>query len=337
MHKHTLLVWLLLPALSLDAKIRVIEPICKTHSMQAHRSHLSEAESIIPEGNVAELKTIWSESLIHDTRYKIGVFCEPVEPTDTQPHLGITQLSPLSYLQDVSLYTCDACEAHAIPETVDLKCFPNAVKRSQPNMEAIIDCLDAIITNQLDIVDFALKSNKHVWFIQETNAPLARAPQEKLHIVTCSEGCCRVAPMMHEIMNHMQKPRTQIVTAEIPVGELADKITILEIKTKHISDTQKLENIWRELHALRFAFNESVPMTPELEQLMQELKNANEALWETEDLIREKEYTKSFDDEFIALARAVYVQNDERFRAKRAINEQVGSRLIEEKSYKPYN
>lgn len=337
MFKHTLSACLLLTCLLVETKIQFIEPIRNKLPGQINRSNSNEFESALPEGDITELKTMWSELLIHDKRYKIGVFCEPIEPTAAQPHPGITQLSPLSYLQDISLYTCDTCEAHEIPEKVDLKCFPNAIKRSQSNMEAVIANLDAVITNQLDIADLGIKSNKHVWFIKETDAPLARAPHKKMHIVSCSESCCRITSIMHEIMHYMEKPRTQIITAEIPVGELVDKMTILEIKTERIDDAQKLENIWRELEALRFTFQESIAMTPELEQLSKELKAANEALWNTEDLIREKEGIKSFDDEFIALARNVYTQNDERCRIKRAINELLGSRLIEEKSYKPYN
>ena len=343
MLKHTLSLWLFLTALSLQAKIRMIEPTRKTTHTQTNRSCDTTMEIkkdfLLPEGDATELKSLWQESMIHDTHYKIGIFCEPIEPAtqETQPHLGIAQLCPLSYLQGVSIYTSDTCEANCIPEKVDLKCFPEPVKRSAPNMEAVIDCLDAVITNQLHIADLALKLNKEVWFIKETDIPFARAPQEKLHIVACSEGCCRVAPLMHDIMYHMKKNHTQIVTAEIPVGELVDKITILEIKTERIDDAKKLENIWRELNALRFAFDETISTTPALTQLVQELKSANEALWETEDLIRDKEREKSFDAEFVTLARTVYIQNDERCRAKRAINELLGSRLIEEKSYKPYN
>lgn len=337
MLKHTLSVWLLLTFIPLKTKIRFVEPNHLPDLAQTNRVHLNEAEIISAEGNVAELKAMWQKSLVHDTHYKIGVFCESAEPTNSQPHLGITQLSPLSYIQNVSLYTSDTFQAHAIPEKVTLNCFPNEIKRSQSNMEAVIDCLDAIITNQLDIADLGLNAGRHVWFIKETDAPLARAPHEKLHIVTCSESCCRVAPMMHEIIRYMEKPQANCITAEIPVGELIDKMTILEIKTERIEDAEKLENIWRELHALRFTFNESIPMTPELEQLILELKNANEALWETEDLIRDKENEKCFDEDFISLARAVYMQNDERCRVKRAINKLLGSRLIEEKSYKPYN
>lgn len=343
MHKHALSAWLLLATLSLQAKVRMIEPTHKITHTQTNRSRdttmEADAEFILPEGDAAELKALWQESLIHDTRYKIGIFCEPIEPTtpDEQPALGIMQLCPLSYLQDISIYTCDAFEPTGIPEKVDLKCFPLAIKRSAPNMEAIIGCLDAVITNQLQIADLALSLNKQVWFIKETDVPFARAPQDKLHLVTRTENCCNVAPMMHDIIYHMERPQTQIVTAEVPVGELVDKITILEIKTERIDDAKKLENIGRELNALRFSFDEMIPSTPELMQLIQELKSANEALWQTEDLIRDKEREKCFDEEFVALARAVYLQNDERCRAKRAINELLGSRLIEEKSYKPYN
>jgi hypothetical protein len=135
---------------------------------------------------------------------------------------------------------------------------------------------------------------------------------------------------------HVSICSTSIKT-EISLGELIDKITILEIKSERILDAKKLENIWQELHALREALKDAIEISPELYSLMKELKDANEALWEIEDLIREKEREKIFDTIFINLARSIYFKNDLRYQIKRAINELLGSRLVEEKSYAPYN
>ena len=122
----------------------------------------------------------------------------------------------------------------------------------------------------------------------------------------------------------------------VSVGEVLDKITILQIKLAHISDANKRVNIQNELDALLPLVAGDVFTTVEMQGLMAELKSVNEALWDIEDDIREKEAAKSFDAEFIELARAVYVTNDKRAEIKKQINLATGSALIEEKSYESY-
>jgi len=122
----------------------------------------------------------------------------------------------------------------------------------------------------------------------------------------------------------------------VSVGEVLDKITILQIKLAHISDANKRVNIQNELDALLPLVAGDVFTTVEMQGLMAELKSVNEALWDIEDDIREKEAAKSFDAEFIKLARAVYVTNDKRAEIKKQINLATGSALIEEKSYESY-
>ena len=122
----------------------------------------------------------------------------------------------------------------------------------------------------------------------------------------------------------------------VSVGEVLDKITILQIKLAHISDAAKRVNIQNELDALLPLVAGDAFTTDQMQGLMAELKAVNEALWDIEDDIREKEAVKSFDAEFIRLARAVYVTNDKRAEIKKQINLATGSALIEEKSYESY-
>jgi len=122
----------------------------------------------------------------------------------------------------------------------------------------------------------------------------------------------------------------------VSVGEVLDKITILQIKLAHISDATKQANIQNELDALLPLVAGDAFTTDQIQGLMAELKSVNEALWDIEDDIREKEAAKSFDDEFIRLARAVYVTNDKRAEIKKQINLATGSALVEEKSYESY-
>ena len=122
----------------------------------------------------------------------------------------------------------------------------------------------------------------------------------------------------------------------VSVGEVLDKITILQIKLAHISDANKRVNIQNELDALLPLVAGDGFTTDEMQGLVAELKSVNEVLWDIEDDIREKEAAKSFDAEFIKLARAVYVTNDKRAEIKKQINLATGSALIEEKSYESY-
>jgi hypothetical protein len=125
-------------------------------------------------------------------------------------------------------------------------------------------------------------------------------------------------------------------TVEVSWGELIDKITILEIKERRLRSPEAVVNVRRELAALRRVVQEFPAMPSALDALKRELQSVNETLWEIEDQIRAKEATKSFDRQFIELARSVYLNNDERARLKRDINELMQSGIIEEKQYTPY-
>lgn len=126
------------------------------------------------------------------------------------------------------------------------------------------------------------------------------------------------------------------LSVEVSPGELIDKITILEIKKERITDTDKLENVRIEWETLTQARDSHIEASAELERLTQGLKTVNEALWEIEDDIRDCERASDFSAKFVELARSVYITNDKRAALKRDINELLGSRLVEEKSYADY-
>ena len=131
----------------------------------------------------------------------------------------------------------------------------------------------------------------------------------------------------------MKSKPIQDILAPISLGELIDKITILQIKTKHLQGTA-LENVKKELKALQTTLDKlqiNIDTT-----LIQRLKEVNQDLWHIEDNIRDQERQKDFGEAFIELARAVYQQNDRRAAIKKEINTTFGSSFIEEKSYKQY-
>ena len=126
------------------------------------------------------------------------------------------------------------------------------------------------------------------------------------------------------------------IKVPISPGELLDKITILRIKSQRMSDPQKLHNVRLELEALQATWSGSAFAGFDIEADVGALMAVNERLWVIEDDIRDKERAQAFDAEFIRLARAVYVENDERAAIKRRINAKLGSTIVEEKSYRPY-
>ena len=127
-------------------------------------------------------------------------------------------------------------------------------------------------------------------------------------------------------------------TPYIPIswGELFDKKTILQIKLKNLKTKSALKNVKIEYAYLSKIFNENFSKNKKAQKLMSDLKKVNQKLWDIEDLIRDKERNKTFDKDFVELARSVYFTNDDRSYIKRTINDTFGSELIEEKSYAHY-
>lgn len=118
---------------------------------------------------------------------------------------------------------------------------------------------------------------------------------------------------------------------EVSNGEIADKITILQIKLERVQDKSKLSNIQKEYDELTAVFK-----TP-IDTLYSALYKVNCELWDIEDNIRDLEKNEDFGKEFISLARAIHVKNEIRTELKRQINVQTNSNLIEEKYYRPYH
>ena len=127
--------------------------------------------------------------------------------------------------------------------------------------------------------------------------------------------------------------KKKIINAPISIGELVDKITILEIKKNKLQNS-KLENVLKELSFLRKLMEKhQIEIT---DNLFTELKEINLKLWNIEDQIRIKEKNKEFDNIFIELARSVYFTNDKRSEIKKRINRLSNSEITEEKSYAEY-
>ncbi|WP_334177278.1 DUF6165 family protein [Pseudoxanthomonas sp.] len=119
----------------------------------------------------------------------------------------------------------------------------------------------------------------------------------------------------------------------VSIGELADKLSILEIKAERIDDAGKRAHVQVELDGLRTLWDPLATGQDELARLKHELRAINERMWDVQDALRAKEAAQAFDAEFITLARAVAQRNGERIAVKNTINRLAGSRFIEEKQY----
>ena len=127
-----------------------------------------------------------------------------------------------------------------------------------------------------------------------------------------------------------------IINTPISLGELIDKISILQIKKKNIEDIEKQKLINAELAMLDKVLEKVLGNNSDIAEYLHQLIEINTRLWKIEDNIRECERQNKFDKEFIELARGVYFTNDERSKVKLEINKKFGSQIIEVKSYKKY-
>ncbi|MAK12832.1 MAG: hypothetical protein CMI73_04105 [Candidatus Pelagibacter sp.] len=126
------------------------------------------------------------------------------------------------------------------------------------------------------------------------------------------------------------------IFAEISVGELLDKISILEIKQKNLDDKEKIKTVSKELESLNSTLKKDVHITHEIKLLYEDLKKINTKLWNIEDGKRNCERHGDFGESFIQLARSVYIENDQRANIKNKINKLSGSNISEVKSYDKY-
>lgn len=123
------------------------------------------------------------------------------------------------------------------------------------------------------------------------------------------------------------------ILTPVSIGELIDKITILEIKAERITDASKLANVRAELEGLLPLQQQQLRAQAALGPLKDELKTVNERMWDIQDRLRDKEAAQTFDEDFIVLARGVYQTNGVRVQIKNRINQVAGSVLVEEKQY----
>jgi tetratricopeptide (TPR) repeat protein len=323
-----------------------------------------------------ELIALWNEKTKDDPNFKIGIcwegspYYEQFKTALSKKSVPVNIFIPIAQLPGVSLYSLQKIngteQLNELPKNITVYSFGDSFDTEHGrymDTAALIKNLDLVITVDTSVAHLAGALGKPVWvllpqvadwrwMLNRSDTPwyptmklfrqyrsgdwdsvIATVINELKPLIT-SKLPCRSNPAKTTIPQEIKAPVS--VITEVQVGELIDKMTILQIKSERIKDKEKLKNIRAELETLLVTQQQHIPSIKELENLTKELKEVNEKLWVIEDDIREKERTQSFDNEFIKLARNVYYTNDERCRIKREINKLVGSRFMEEKSYTDY-
>jgi tetratricopeptide (TPR) repeat protein len=311
----------------------------------------------------------WRERLSKHSGFKIGISWRgsPTHPADRQRSFHLSQFAPLAEIPGLALISLQKG-----PGTEQLAEVPFAVQDLGPDFDesagafmdsaAVMKNLDLVITSDTAIAHLAGALGVSVWvalplvpdwrwLLDREDSPwyptMRLFRQKKVgewgavfrHIEEALRerlGAPRPAPPQGGTAALPSLGTAGGLTIEVSPGELIDKITILEIKSKRIADPAKLVNVRPELAELVAVRDRELAPSAELTALVTELKEVNETLRQIEDEIRDCERRQDFGPAFIALARSVYQQNDRRAALKRRINDLLGSRVTEEKSYRPY-
>jgi tetratricopeptide (TPR) repeat protein len=293
----------------------------------------------------------WREELSSIRDFKVGIAWQgsTKNPVDRLRSISLEQFAPLAQpgVQLISLQKGPGIEQLERVRFPVMELGSRLDEKSGPFMDtaAVMKNLDLVITTDTAIVHLAGAMGVPVWvalpLVPDWRWLLGRDdspwyPTVRLFRQTAAGKWDDVFERIAvELRGRVGAPRG-LATIAVPVspGELIDKITILEIKRERIADAKKVKNVTAELELLTAARDRGVPPSSELMQLTADLRRVNEALWDIEDAIRVCEHERDFGSLFIELARSVYHQNDRRAALKRSVNELLGSKLVEEKSYK---
>ncbi len=299
----------------------------------------------------------WSKVLAGFSGFKVGIAWQgnPAYPGDRSRSIALAAFEPLARIPGVRLLSLQkGLGVDQLPEARDrflVHDFTPPLDDDSPgaflDTAAVIAALNLIITSDTALAHLAGALGAPTWvalahvpdwrwmlgrddspwyptmrlFRQQRRGDWRGVFEAIAHELEAKAGAPRAAPQ---------------VSLPAPPGELVDRITILEIKAARITEEAKLKNVRKELAALRDIATANLPTSAELTRLSGALVKVNETLWEIEDAIRERESRQDFGEEFIALARAVYHTNDQRSRLKREINDLLGARFSDEKSYVKY-
>jgi hypothetical protein len=295
----------------------------------------------------------WRSELSSVAGIKIGIAWQgnPRFPADCMRSIPLTHFTPLAQVDGVRLFSLQkgtgsaqlAAVASYLP-VIDLADRLDETSGGFMDTAAVMKNLDLVVTSDTSIAHLAGALGVPVWvalalggdwrfLVGREDSPWY--PTMRLFRQTQMGDWDSVFERIAAELRGSpdRPPQPPPLRVEISAGELIDKITILQIKAQRIDDAAKLANVRAELATLVAANHGWLRPSAELTALREELRSVNEALWTVEDELRLCERNQDFGSHFVELARSVYRHNDRRAALKRQINELLGSRLIEEKSY----
>lgn len=296
-----------------------------------------------------ELVEKWRARLAHLTGYRIGVAWEgnPDHLRNPERSFPLSALDPIRALPGVHLISLlpgkGAGKITVLGDDLDTTAGPFM------DTAAVVRSLDLVIACDSALAHLAGALGTPTWLALDTfpdwrwmsdreDSPWY--PHHRLfRQVTAGDWTpvfARMQALLAPLLMNHPRPAVSTVTTEISPGELFDKITILELKNERIADPAKLVNVRIALEGLQRTRDANLPVSGELDQLVAKLRAVNGRLWDVEDELRHDERRGDFGPAFIERARSVYRENDQRAALKRRIDEMLGSRLLEEKSYTDY-
>ncbi len=305
------------------------------------------------------INRMWKHKLKTDVRLKVGISWYDYKQENGFSENTIPLPLILSALpkDHVTVYLLQTPSEHDIDQLSKLELtLPqiNTLNGMGINADSLVEISGLV--NNLDLVMSADNSIAHIagaldkltWVLLPKNAHWRwmqhRTDSPWYPSMTLFRQCRNgvwddVTGYLHNELSaliNLNQQNNTIAVAEVSLGELIDKMTILDIKLSKIRDDAKLHHLKNERSALQTAYQKIVTPSKELDELTIALRMVNETLWEIEDNIRYKEQKKTFDQEFVELARSVYTTNDQRFKIKNNINNLLSSRLKEVKELVTY-
>jgi tetratricopeptide (TPR) repeat protein len=300
----------------------------------------------------APLQRLWGER-IGAAGFKIGVVWQgnPNPEADRARSMPLAALAPLAAIAGVRLISLQKGygeeQLSGLPATMRVEtlgpCFDAGSDAFVDTAAAMTQC-DLIVACDTSIAHLAGALARPVWVALKCDAEWRwlRERADSPWYPTMRLFRQSQRGVWSDVFNAMarevtrivaQRASTHIISTPCSVGELIDKITILRIKAERIEDEGKLGNIRRELALLEDLAADQAPIGACVASLVKQLAAVNQRLWDVEEAIRLCEREEDFGPRFVALARSVYVYNDERAALKRAISGMFDSAIVEEKSY----
>jgi tetratricopeptide (TPR) repeat protein len=293
----------------------------------------------------------WRRELAPLSGFRIGIAWQgsPRHAWDRHRSVPLSAFEPLARIPGVRLISLQkhhgAEQVRELKSVLPLMEFDDSLDRDGAftDTAAIIQNLDLVVTADSAVAHLAGGLGAPVWLalhhIPDWRWLLGRSdnPWYPTARLFRQPAVGAWGPVFRQIADELpalvaRSLAGRPLLVEVSAGELLDKLAILQIKSERIADPDKLRNIRLEMESLA-AVRATLESSPALAELEQKLKGVNEHLWDIEDEIRVYEQRQDFGPEFIACARSVYRENDRRAAIKRAINDLLQSRLVEEKSY----